>query len=92
MTRKRFIKLMMSQGYDRNKANELAEYVQKNNITYQNGYKVASEIKRIADDMIPKLAEIMQPIIETVTRFVRACAEGVAAFATAYSNAMSESE
>lgn len=92
MTRKRFIKLLMSQGYDRNKANEIAEYVQKNNITYKNGYKATSEIKRIVDDMIPKFAEIMQPIIETVTMVMRACAEGVAAFATAYSNAMSESE
>ena len=92
MTRKRFIKLMMSQGYDRNKAYALAECARKNNITYKNGYKALEEVKRISYDMIPKLAEIMQPIIETVTRVVRACAEGVAAFATAYSNAMSESE
>ena len=92
MTRKRFIKLMMSQGYDRNGAYAMAEFVRAKNQPYATGYKAATCIKSIADDMIPKIAEILQPIVEAMAKVARAAAAGFEAFGRAFHNAMSESE
>lgn len=42
MTRKRFVKLMMSHGVSRNRANRLADHVFSKNGSYKEGYKMWS--------------------------------------------------
>lgn len=39
MTRKRFVKLLMSQGYSRNEAVANAAYVQKRKVSYQKAFR-----------------------------------------------------
>lgn len=92
MTRKRFIKLMMSQGCDRNGAYAMAEFVRAKNHPYATGYKAVMCIKSIVDDTIPKISEIFQPIVKTMTKIVRAAAAGFEAFGRAYHSEMLESE
>ena len=46
MTRKRYVKLLMSQGYSRNVANACARKVAKKGITYQQDYNEHLEMAR----------------------------------------------
>lgn len=92
MTRKKFIKLLMSQGYDRNGAYAMAELVRAKNLPYATGYKAARVTKHMIDNTIPKLIEAMRPAIEEIKRTVKACAAGIEAFGRAYREAMSETE
>jgi hypothetical protein len=92
MTRKKFIKLLMSQGYDRNGAYAMAELVRAKNLPYATGYTAATCIKSIAADMIPKIEEIIRPVVEAVQKIAQACAAGIEAFGRAYREAMSETE
>ncbi len=103
MTRKRFIKLLMSQGYDRNGANEIADKVRESKIPYANGYKYHQETKRVLQevlpkiqeavyDIVPKLANALASTMEAVKIAAAKCAEGFSAFAERYRNAMSETE
>lgn len=61
MTRKRFIKLLMSYGIPRNKAVEYANYYNRRNISYERAYKslifvrLASRLKMSVFRVLRKL-------------------------------------
>ena len=92
MTRKRFVKLLMSQGYDRNGANAMADIVRHHNQSYATGYKAARVGKQLITDTIPLLIETMKPAVEALTKIANACAAGISASGRAYHSAMSEIE
>lgn len=72
MTRKRFIKLLMSYGYQRNDANYIAAKVQKDKRTYANAIKwycVPIRISCCADAMttsLKRMAKAMQDFARTI--------------------------
>lgn len=92
MTRKRFIKLLMSQGYSRNGANAMADIVKHHNQSYAKGYEAARVGKQLITDTIPLLIESIKPAVEALMKCAKACAAGMSAFGKAYHSAMSETE
>lgn len=92
MTRKKFIKLLMSQGYDRNGAYAMAELVRAKNLPYATGYNAVMCGKLLVNDIFPKIEEIIRPVVEAVQKIAQACAAGIEAFGEAYREAMSETE
>ena len=89
MTRKRFVKLLMSKGYDRNEAQELARVSILLGKSYEDayneyGYHWAS-FKNI--DMEAVYAAMSQ-VAETAKRICNALTAGFAAFGEAYRSAM----
>ena len=92
MTRKRFIKLLMSQGYDRNGANAMAEFVRAKNQPYATGYKAAKVSRELVDYTLPKLVEIMEPIAEQLKKIAKACSAAIDAFGRAYREELNKSE
>lgn len=62
MTRKKFLKLLMSRGVQRNRAAKVAEHCQKNNISYKDCW--CSIVTKSLEESVVSLA-----------RAARACAE-----------------
>ena len=89
MTRKRFIKLLMAQGYSRNEADCLAWQAITSAYSYEEAYTLVT-IKTI---VIPKLTteqmqDIVQQISKAACRIYEAVFDGVTAFCKAYSERM----
>lgn len=64
MTRKKFVKLLMAEGYSRNSANLLARQVVAKGVSYQKGYQAATAVSRIAK----KFREALGPICEAAKK------------------------
>ena len=86
MTRKRFVKLLMAKGYDRNWANDMAMVAQKKGYSYEKAYRMATGIPDLADNLAPAIVNLS----ETVWKWSTALVAGFAAFAEAYRSAMEE--
>lgn len=95
MTRKRFIKLLMSQGYDRNKANEIANEARSRKVPYATFYYTDAQARLLSSFGFISIDEARRAFLEaakTMQRIASGFAAGVEAFSRAFSNAMSESE
>ena len=95
MTRKRFIKLMMSQGYDRNGANRLADEAVGRNIPYATFYYIngkAVQLLNYGFVAIEELKRALQPVMDEIKRAVQIVADALAPIAREICKAMSESE
>lgn len=90
MTRKRFVKLAMSNGYSRNSANRIADAVVADGKTYAEVYKVLSTVKKLTAAIVPAVSETVQRIIEVFGKMMNAVSEGAAAFSKAFKAAMAE--
>lgn len=91
MTRKRFVKLMMAEGYDRNGANSLAQCIVAGGDTYKAEYAKHVEVQRMllkCGTSVDGLAEAITAIADAARRWSNAIAEGFAAFSAAYTAAM----
>jgi len=90
MTRKRFVKLLMALGYDRNEANEVAWRVQREGYSYETAYKLVN----CTHLFIPKLADSLRREIEkatkTISRMTTALTAAVVAFREAYAEAVTQ--
>lgn len=86
MTRKRFVKLLMAKGYDRNRANDMAMVAQKKGYRYEKAYRMATGIP----DFVGNLAPAIVNLAETVSKLATAIGAGFAAFCEAYISAMEE--
>lgn len=82
MTRKRFIKLLMSKGYSRNEAAALAAEVPGSGQSYVETYIRADIYNRLVNNF-PDVAEEAQRMAEGLTKIVQAFAAGVNAFGKA---------
>ena len=72
MKRKRFVKLLMSRGYCRNDANNIANNVLKSNITYKQAYKnVFLASKVINNEFIKPLKGIIKYVVSFLTEAFR---------------------
>lgn len=86
MTRKRFVKLLMAKGYDRNWANDMAMVAQKKGYRYEKAYRMATGIPDLVDNLAPAIVNLA----ETVSKLATALGAGFAAFCEAYISAMEE--
>ena len=90
MTRKRFVKLLMAQGYDRNEANEKALCVQREGGSYKEAYAAETDFLRSCKAMVDGICASVQRLSETIGRMAAAFSAGVAAFGEAYAEAMNQ--
>ena len=76
MTRKRYVKLLMSMGYSRNTANAMAQKVQVMGKTYQKTYDGVVALQELYEALIGTV----EPIVDGFKRMARAFSTGVEAF------------
>ena len=86
MTRKRFVKLLMAKGYDRNWANDMAMVAQKKGYSYEKAYRMATGIQ----DLVDNTAQAIVNLSETVSKLATALNAGFAAFAEKYAASMKQ--
>lgn len=93
MTRKRYIKLLMADGFSRNEANIAAREVVESGCTYQDDYEqyMRDRLAPLAEG-VADIAAAMARTVETVERFTRALGEAFRAFGEAYRAALDEKE
>ena len=85
MTRKRFTKLLMAQGYSRNEANRIAEEISANGKTYAEGYVAYMECIELFS---VGLSDIIERISKTIAKTAQALGEAIVAFSKAYHESM----
>lgn len=90
MTRKRFIKLLMAEGYSRNSANNIAGDVLKDGRSYAEAYDQITRLLPLMQAMAAPIADAVKKMTEAIGRVTRAVAEAVSAAAEAFSAAMSQ--
>ena len=84
MTRKRYIKLLMAEGYSRNLANAYAWTANLDGISYQQSYdKLMKE-----DKLYEMVMNTLGPSMKSIERVVKALTDGLSAFTTAFSEAL----
>lgn len=86
MTRKRFVKLLMAKGFDRNLAKDMAMVAQKKGYSYEKAYRMATGIPDLVDNLTPAIVNLA----ETMSKLATALVAGVAAFAEAYTASMKQ--
>ena len=86
MTRKRYIKLLMSRGYDRNEAQRKAEQVRKSGLSYREAYMKDCRWLTLTGS-INNLAENLQ---EQIRKIACAVSSGLQAFAETVAEKMRE--
>lgn len=87
MTRKRFVKLMMSRGFDRNTANWLAAQARCGGKSYAEVYAADGHYQI---NNFPQLDISFEQVAEAAKRAVAALAAGFAAFSKAFKEKMEE--
>ena len=90
MTRKRFVKLAMANGYSRNSANRIAEKVPTSGKTYADAYTALLAVKKLWAALVPAMTETVERLTKAFSKVAKALSEGVSAFSKAYSAAMTE--
>ena len=83
MTRKRFVKLMMSKGYDRNEANAYAAKARAIGSSYEAYTSTNTPQFNIA-------ADALKNAINAISKFAAAAAAGLSAFNDAFNSKMQE--
>ena len=84
MTKKRFVKLLMADGYCRNDANMIANNVRERGLTYDSAYREY----HVLPDMVAKIGDAMQPLIKTIRKISMAFTEASYAFTAAFRESM----
>lgn len=84
MTRKRFVKLLMAQGYSRNAANFCAAAVVADGGSYREEWQCIEEGHREFEAIVQPPAKLR----EAVERFGNAIVEGIGAFVRAFGAAL----
>lgn len=91
MTRKRYIKLMMAEGWDRNTANYMAMRVREHGMSYAEDYAAEERLySRLHPIDIDALFAMMKNVTDTIWRVSKALHSALDAFGKAYRDAMSK--
>lgn len=90
MTRKRFTKLLMAQGYSRNSANSTADIAMAMKHSYEAAYTAINTREFVLPHMIDTraLEAALRQIVDTVWKMSEAIADGLWAFCKAYHERM----
>lgn len=83
MTRKRFIKLQMAAGCDRNTAAAIAQRVQVSGMSYAESQAKWTAARGFAASLTAGLVDTLAPVVGAVTTWVKAVAAGYEAFSKA---------
>lgn len=71
MTRKRFIKLLMSHGVSRNDANKAAREVAGGKISYKEQFElIAEDVRKVVDLSVSFLNEMLPSVVEAITAVI----------------------
>lgn len=89
MTRKRYIKLLMSRGYDRNEAQREAEQARKSGLSYREAYMKGCRWFTLTGS-INNLGEHLQEQIRKIGKIACAVSSGLQAFAETVAEKMRE--
>ena len=88
MTRKRFVKLLMADGYSRNHANSVAASAQRCGMKYSNAYNLEQALLAAKIDFtkinIDAMCEAIRQIVDMATKVSLAIAKAAGAFAKAF--------
>ena len=84
MTRKRFIKLLMAEGYSRNEANQIAEDVRADGLTYAEGFDQVTRMLPVIQEALQRMMEAVQPVVDAIWKVSCALSEAVKAFAETF--------
>lgn len=90
MTRKRFVKLLMAEGYSRNGANEIADEVLEDGFSYAEGYEYVMRMLTLVQETLQALSDEVHRSVEIIGRFAGAACDAVSAAVKAFSAAMSQ--
>lgn len=85
MTRKRFVKLLMAAGYDRNEANANAAYARKSGIEYSDAFIVYS---KVTSRNISALCNAVRNIADMAAKVASAINKAAAAFSNTFRTEM----
>lgn len=91
MTRKRFVKLMMSRGYSRNEAKEVALSVMQSGKSYAEVYLNISSLYELPESMTvlsERINMAVNVICEGMRKLANAFAEGATAFVDAFNKSL----
>ena len=86
MTRKRFVKLLMSKGVSRNQANGIAQQYISEGLSYESGYR----IWKIAHSLKDPMTQIGE-VVNRATAAIQSLASAIGAAASAFSSVLSVS-
>ena len=90
MTRKRFIKLMMARGYDRNGAHKLAAEARKANRSYAEYFLFYTSFEKKLQDAVCAVGEAIPRVVEQLLGVAKALGESVKAFCDKFAEVWSE--
>lgn len=90
MTRKRFVKLLMANGYSRNSANKIADDTLKDGYSYAEGYDQVTRLLPHVQDLVGSIADAALKAAATLAKFATAMGEAARAAAEAFNAAMNE--
>ena len=88
MTRKRFIKLLMSKGYSRNGANEIADGVLKDGYSYAEAYDQITRLLPLVQAITPEITDAIKKATEVIAKVATATVEAARAFIDAFTAAV----
>ena len=95
MTRKRFVKLLMAAGYDRNEANTAAADSRRRGIEYSTAVIPAKAVLstgiKLNDANIDAVCDAIQKIADAAQKVALAIGKAIAAFAETYTAEMEAS-
>lgn len=84
MTRKRYIKLMMSKGYSRNEANNAASKIQAEGGSYADDAMQVCISAAQNEDVMRSVCKTVDALVAAAIKLAEAVAAGAAAFSAAY--------
>lgn len=90
MTRKRFVKLAMANGYSRNSANRIAGAVVADGKTYAEVYKALLAFKKLTATITPALSEAVERFTKAASKIATSLGKAAAAFTKAFQDSMAE--
>ena len=90
MTRKRFVKLLMAEGYSRNSANEIADEALEDGFSYAEAYGYVIRLLPLMDALAGPLADAVTKATESIGRVAKAVSDAAIAAAKAFTAAMSQ--
>ena len=92
MTRKRFVKLLMADGYSRNASNTIAADARNCGMKYSNAYKAESAMRaaklKFQDVDFTAVCDAIRNVAEMAIKVASAMAKAVGAFAETYTKEM----
>ncbi len=90
MTRKRFVKLLMAEGYSRNDANDIADEVLEDGFSYAEAYDHITRMLPLVQAILPAVSDVVHQAAETIGRLAGAVCEAASAAVKAFTAAMSQ--